>query len=424
VNTDKKALLDGAVLKNKASSKRGILERMFTFAFKGFVYPQIWEDPEVDLPALKLDTSTRIMTIASGGCNVMNYLTENPAAVKAIDLNPAHVALTRLKLAAVKHLPDYESFFLFFGHANTKQNIQNYETYIRPNLDETSRAYWDKWSPIHGRRINYFTKNIYQFGLLGRFISMVHLAARIYGKDPAEILTAKTMEEQEDIFNRTLGPLFDKKAIKFLCNMPVSLYGLGIPPSQFDELFKSADGDMATLLKARLHRLACEFPIQDNYFAWQAFGRGYDIENKQAIPRYLSEANYQKLKTNADNVEVFNTTITAFLESQPQQSLDCYVFLDAQDWMNEKQLESLWREVLRTAAPSARIIFRTAGEDSPLTKKLPADILNKFKYDPSQSAPAVAKDRSSIYGGFHIYTLDDEVGAGASTQKTKKAKAA
>ena len=84
----------------------------------------------------------------------------------------------------------------------------------------------------------------------------------------------------------------------------------------------------------------------------------------------------------------------------------------------------MYKRQLRTAAPSARIIFRTAGEDSPLTKKLPADILNKFKYDPSQSAPAVAKDRSSIYGGFHIYTLDDEVGAGASTQKTKKAKAA
>src|SRR5690606_15104262 len=123
--------------------------------FRGFVYPQIWEDPEVDLDALKIDKDSRIMTIASGGCNVMNYLTESPAKIKAIDLNPAHVALTRLKLTALKHLPDYESFFLFFGHAKDKRNIENYDKYIAPNLDSFSRNYWDGWSFPHGRRINY-----------------------------------------------------------------------------------------------------------------------------------------------------------------------------------------------------------------------------------------------------------------------------
>ena len=109
-----KQLLKSAVHDHKLISKEGFLERLFTLSFRGFVYPQIWEDPEVDLEALKLTKDSRIMTIASGGCNVMNYLTESPEKVKAIDLNPAHVALTRLKVAAIKHLPDYESFFKFY----------------------------------------------------------------------------------------------------------------------------------------------------------------------------------------------------------------------------------------------------------------------------------------------------------------------
>ncbi len=78
-------LLKTAVHEHKAISKRGFLERLFTMSFRGFVYPQIWEDPEVDLEALKLDKTSRIMTIASGGCNVMNYLTESPEKVKVID---------------------------------------------------------------------------------------------------------------------------------------------------------------------------------------------------------------------------------------------------------------------------------------------------------------------------------------------------
>jgi S-adenosylmethionine-diacylglycerol 3-amino-3-carboxypropyl transferase len=400
-------LLKNAVHDHNALTPRGILERLFTLSFRGFVYPQIWEDPEVDIEALKIDKKTRIMTIASGGCNVMNYLTETPERVMAIDLNPAHVALARLKIAAIKHLPDYESFFLFFGHADDKRNIENYDRYIAPHLDTFTKKYWDGWSPFRGRRINYFTKNLYQFGLLGRFISAVHVLAKIYGQDPREIVNAKTREEQAEIFDRTLGPVFDKKFVKWLCNMPPALYGLGIPPAQFDELSIAAHGDMAGLLKSRLRRLAVDFPIEENYFAWQAFGRGYDRAYKKAIPRYLSEANYKRLKDNADKVEVHHTTITGFVQSQPVNSLDCYVFLDAQDWMNAAQLNILWKEVVRTARPGARVIFRTAGDESPLTKALSSHILSRFDYDPAASAEAVKKDRSSIYGGFHVYTLKD-----------------
>ncbi len=420
--SEKDRLLAKAVHEHKATSKRGFLERMFTFLFRGFVYPQIWEDPEVDLDALKLTKDSRIMTIASGGCNVMNYLSEQPNRIKAIDLNPAHVALLRLKVAAIKHLPDYESFFSFFGHANNKRNIENYYKYIAPNLDSFSRKHWEGWSLFDGKRINYFSKNIYKFGLLGRTIAAVHFLAKIYGHDPSEILQAKNMEEQKEIFDRTLAPLFDKKFIRFLCNMPPALYGLGIPPSQFDDL--KGDKEMADVLKERLERLACGFPIETNYFAWQAFGKGYDVKAKQAVPRYLSEAHYNKIKAAADNVEVHHTSITEFLQSQPVNSFDCYIFLDAQDWMNSKQLNELWTEVTRTAQDGARIIFRTAGEDSPLTMKVSKAILKHFDYDPSISPAAVEKDRSSIYGGFHVYTRRSAAATKPAKKKTAKKKAA
>ena len=400
-----KALLKKAVHENKATSKRGLQERMFTMAFSGFVYPQIWEDPEVDIPAMKIDNTSHIMTICSGGCNMMNYLTESPASVTAVDLNPAHVALGRLKISALKHLPDYEHFFLFFGCADDEKNVENYDRYIAPHLDRFTRDYWEKKSLPHGRRINMFKKNIYRYGLLGKFIGMVHFIAKIYGQDPRDILKARSTEEQREIFDRTLGPLFDKKFVKVMCDKPESLYGLGIPPSQFDALNNSSGGDMAQLLKARLERMACGFPIEDNYFAWQAFNRGYDRENRRAVPRYLKEENYEKLKETVDHAQVVHSTITDYLNAQDEKSLDCFVFLDAQDWMNDAQLNDLWRGVLRAANDRARVIFRTAGHDSPLTNALDEKILSPWDYDESLAAPRNAQDRSSIYGGFHTYTL-------------------
>ncbi len=393
---------------NKVTSKRGMQERMFTAVFSGFVYPQIWEDPEVDIPAMKINEDTHIMSICSGGCNMMNYLTESPASVTAVDLNPHHVALGRLKIAALKHLPDYESFFLFFGCADDAKNIENYDKYIAPHLDNYTRSYWEKRVVPHGRRINMFKKNIYRFGLLGKFIGTVHMVAKMYGQDPRDIVKAKTMEEQRAVFERTLAPLFDKKFVKMMCSKPESLYGLGIPPAQFDDLNDSAQGDMASLLKARLERMACQFPIKDNYFAWQAFNRGYDRENKVAVPRYLKPENYETLKANIHKANVVHSTITEYLDSNEGRGVDAYVFLDAQDWMNEEQLNELWSAVLRSANKDARILFRTAGEESPLTEAVDQKTLDQFHYDPSQAAPDNERDRSSIYGGFHTYTFKDE----------------
>jgi S-adenosylmethionine-diacylglycerol 3-amino-3-carboxypropyl transferase len=98
-------LLQRAAHQRAATTKRGALERLFTLMFKGFVYNQIWEDPAVDLDALELKPHHRLITIASGGCNVLNYLAAGPERIIAIDLNPNHVALTKLKLQAYDHLP-------------------------------------------------------------------------------------------------------------------------------------------------------------------------------------------------------------------------------------------------------------------------------------------------------------------------------
>ncbi len=400
-------LLKEAAVNHKFVSKRGVLERLFTLMFQGFVYNQIWEDPDVDMAALRIRPSSRIITIASGGCNVVNYLAADPARVIAVDLNPNHIALTRLKLAALEYLPTYEDFFAFFGYANSKGNRHNFDTFLSDRLDETTRKYWEKWIPLHGRRINMFARNLYRYGLLGRFLGTLQTIARFHGKRLNEMLTARTPEEQRAIFERTIAPLFDTRFVRALSKLPVSFYALGIPPAQYDELNRASGGDPAGLIRRRIEKLACDFPITENYFAWQAFGRRYDTEDRGAVPAYLQEATYKIVRERTNRVETHLASMTDFLAGQPEKSLDHYVLLDAQDWMNEEQITALWRQITRTAAPGARVIFRTAGPDSPLDKKLPSDVLAHWQYEAEDAAAYFEKDRSSIYGGFHIYGLKD-----------------
>ncbi|CAK9074732.1 S-adenosylmethionine-diacylglycerol 3-amino-3-carboxypropyl transferase, partial [Durusdinium trenchii] len=164
----------------------------------GLVYPQIWEDPDVDMRALRLTPESRMVTIASGGCNVMSYLTANPAEITAVDLNRAHVALGRLKLAAAKHFPNYETFYRFFGEADEKANVAAYERFLKANLDPETIHYWEgrdlaNWGR---KRITLFSRDLYHHGLLGYCIGAGHLVARLYGIDPKHMVRAKSLEEQ------------------------------------------------------------------------------------------------------------------------------------------------------------------------------------------------------------------------------------
>lgn len=396
-------LLERAAHQRPANTKRGALERLFTLMFQGFVYNQIWEDPDVDLAALDLKAHHRLLTIASGGCNVLNYLAADPGRIIAVDLNPNHIALTRLKLCALENLPDYETFFRFFGKANDKANRAAYDTYLADKLDAETRRHWEKHILITGRRINMFARNLYRYGLLGRFIGVLHAVAKLHGKHLDGMLEAKTPAEQRAAFERLIVPLFNNPSIQLLAKSPVSLYALGIPPAQYDELVGPGGNVMATL-RERVERLACDFPIHENYFAWQAFGRGYDVAHRAAVPAYLRAETYDAIKSRTGKVDVHHAMLTDFLKSQNARSLHRYILLDSQDWMSPEQCSALWAEIDRTGDDKdARVIFRTAGSDSPLPKKLTPELLAPWQYLEEESKAFHAQDRSSIYGGFHVY---------------------
>ena len=389
--------------RNVRLSREGAMERLFTLAFRGLVYAQIWEDPVVDMDALSIRPSDHIVAIASGGCNVMSYLAAAPEKITAVDLNGAHIALLRLKLEAARALPGQRAFFRFFGEADRRDNLEMYESHIRPGLDAASRRYWERRGVTGRRRIGGFATGFYRNGLLGNFIGAAHLLARLHGRDPGRILSATSRAEQRRLFEDHYAPIFDSRLMRWLISKPASLYGLGIPPAQYRAL--AGDGGIVAVLKARLETLCCDFDIADNYFAWQAFGRRYDRNGNPSLPPYLQARNFAAVRSRAARVDARHESMTRFLRASPPASADCYVLLDAQDWMNDDDLTALWEEITRTARPGARVIFRTAAAERLLPGRLPERILSRWTWEEARSRMLGARDRSSIYGAFHFYTL-------------------
>ncbi len=234
-----------------------------------------------------------------------------------------------------------------------------------------------------------------------------HVMARLHGRDPRRMLAATSLAEQRAIFETELRPLFSSGLVRWLVKNPASLYGLGIPPAQYRALLSAAPdgGGMEAVLVARLERLACDFPLERNYFAWQAFGRRYQPGGAGAVPPYLAAANFAAVQARAGRVEVRHENFIDHLAGLPDASRDAYVLLDAQDWMTDELLNRLWGEITRTARSGARVIFRTAAEESLLPGRVAPETLAHWRYDAGRCRAWTARDRSSIYGGFHLYTL-------------------
>ncbi|MEO1602829.1 MAG: DUF3419 family protein [Pseudomonadota bacterium] len=390
---------------NQASplTRQGLLERLFTKAFSGLVYPQIWEDPEVDLEGLALAPGARVLTISSGGCNALSYLAADPASVIAVDLNPHHIHLARLKQAALLHCPNHQTYFRLIGLANDRSNSALYRRHLRDRLPQETRAYWDGRDGLMRRRISRLGRGLYREGLLGRFIRLSHLAGRVLGLKLEPLLEMRDTDEQRAYFETSIAPVFDHWLVRRVTKMKASLFGLGIPPAQYDKLALEGGGDMAVVLRRRLEKLVCDFPVTENYFAWQAFGRRYAPGDGGPLPLYLQARNFEAFKSRAERVEFAIDSLTDRLAAEAPGSLDAVVLLDAQDWMSDAQLNALWQAICRATRADARVLFRTADLESLLPGRLDPTVLGQWHYEAERSTALTAKDRSAVYGGVHLY---------------------
>ncbi len=395
-------LIADAVRNSRSRTESTAWDKLFALWFQRLVYTQIWEDPEADLAALQLPVGATIVTISSGGCNALSYLKAQPAQIFAVDLNDAHLALLKLKLTALRVLPDYAEFWRMFGEGDSEANAALYRDRLRPLLDADARQFWDSRNLLGRPRYGYFTDGFYRHGMLGRFIGFAHLLAKAARIDLDVLLTAPAHAPQRQEALSRLDRLFHSRLAKLLTQTPALLFSLGIPPQQRELL--GGDQPLNEVLHQRLLRLINGYPNDSNYFAWQALRRSYAGPGDQCLPPYLQRSLYPRMRDGAGLVIPVHANLRRFLESLPAGQIDAVVLLDSQDWMAPDEIRALWSAIDRTGSADVRVIFRTAGADSPLEGPELAPLREVWRRDAERSTIGFERDRSGIYGGFHCYS--------------------
>ena len=393
-------LIAEAVFNQRGTDETSIWDRVFAIWFRRLVYAQIWEDPEADLAALELPAHARVVTISSAGCNALSYLTAMPQQIYAVDLNEVHLALLNLKIAGLRAFTDYDTYWRFFGAANLPENAALYRSTLRPLLDAATRDYWDARDLTGRPHYRYFCDGFHRHGTLGRFIGFGHVLARLFGIDLQALLRGKDDPARKQALAR-IDTMFASRLARLLAKSPALLFSLGIPPRQ--RALLTADGPLDEVLRARVLRLVDHFPAEENYFAWQALQRRYAGPGNRCLPPYLQQRHYDRIRAQAQSITPVHANVRALLEALPTRHVDAVILLDSQDWMAPQEIQALWNAIDRCGTRDVRVIFRTAGEASPLEDEALAPLACTWQRDAERSARGFAHDRSGIYGGFHLY---------------------
>jgi len=263
------------------------------------------------------------------------------------------------------------------------------------------RAYWDKRNVIGRPRHAYFTDGFYRHGMLGRFIGLAHLLAKIFRIDLEVLLNGRIDAPERIAALDRLNRLFHSPLARLITATPALLFSLGIPPQQ--RVLLGAGAPLNEVLLERLLRLINGHPNDTNYFAWQALHRSYPGPGDRCLPPYLQAGQFERMRSGAGLIIPVHANLRAFLEDLPAREVDAVVLLDSQDWMAADEIRALWNAIDRTGSDNVRVIFRTAGKESPLECAELAPLREIWRRDEARSDIGFARDRSGIYGGFHCY---------------------
>lgn len=348
-----------------------------------FIYSMTWEDPEEDRKHFQMGPEDVVLSLTSGGCNLLDMLLDGPRQVVGVDLNPAQNHLVELKQVGIRHL-EYEDFWQLFGEG-VHPNIE--DLFIRrlsPFLSQEARQFWAK-------RLHYFQRGLYLYGAMGWNVYFMKMLAKLgMGKDLEALVNCDTIEEQVHLWNTrirgTLGTLAK------LCDNPMWLWLFnGVPQNQM-KLITDETTIPEYFLRVFDGAIHNSLLKTDNYFYQVCITGKY---TKACCPRYLKEEHFNRLKNErlVDRLVLRTDTFQNVLRDGRYSKV---ILMDHMDWLTEPVVTEFAKHLTKHVVGGGQLIWRSAG-----TKPWYAKHIEKAGFEVKKISDSSSyMDRVNMYASF------------------------
>jgi S-adenosylmethionine-diacylglycerol 3-amino-3-carboxypropyl transferase len=375
------------------------------------VYNTCWEDPALDIAAMRLDAASDVLLITSAGCNALDYALEAPAKVNAVDVNFRQNALLELKQAAIREL-DHTRFFALFGDGGHPDFPRWYAASLRVQLSPAARTWWDSHTHFLARPST--EASFYHHGTTGVFGRMMVRYFRAAGVHDAikRLFAAGSLTEQAHIYEHEIRARLWRPALKRLLGGDTVLSLLGVPLAQRLHIERTTGRSVSDFVESVVASVLTEVPARDNYF-WRLYLDGR--YTRDCCPRYLQPAHFARLQAGlVDRIRTHTCDVTDFLRGY-RGTPSHLVLLDHMDWLARERPEALraeWQAIIEHARTDATLLWRSGGAQVDYVDPLQVSwrgrtrrVGDLLSYDHEQACASHTRDRVRTYGSFYIARL-------------------
>lgn len=351
-------------------------------------YSQCWEDPEVLTKALNIKANDIVLSVTSGGDNTLALLLCNPKRIVAIDSNPAQNHLLELKLAATNGL-NYNEYLSFLGATDSCSRHQSF-TKIRRYLTNEANDWWstnDKLIEIgiiNGGRFERFLNLFRKY-----FLPLVHSTETI-----TKFLSVSSLKLQRKFYKNH----WNIKKWRMYFRLATSSYVLKYLARQRG-MFKYTE--MKIFSDKYLNRLESNIyniPITSNNYLHYCLTGNFG----KALPIYLKRMSYETLKENKTNkLSIVTNDLLDHLMSISSNSYSKYNLSDVFEALSNREIDKLWKEIIRTSKKDAIIVYW----DNLLPRPVPSKFSDMVKAEKNLQRKLTQQDRVFFYGGLHVYKV-------------------
>jgi S-adenosylmethionine-diacylglycerol 3-amino-3-carboxypropyl transferase len=368
-------------------------DRTFAHVFSNIsVYSLLYEDSEVDERFLEIDGDSTILGISGAGCRIAGHVSQHPKSIDAVDINRHHLALTALKVSAVRHVREPEALHTVFGDVPGRDPRPYIGRAIDP-LPGWIRAYWRS-------RASSLRHGLLGRGLTAQLLGWLRFLA---GIDEAMFrrLIAKPVGERLEMLNGLFEPLLRRKDVSTLLRSPICLLALGVNYAQRDRMLSAEKMDLINFLMQHIRRVGAT-DLARNWFGWFAFTGRFNAEDEEALPPYLRQDRHARSLDAPTKVHYHHRNVFNVLDDGAPGTWSHFVLCDALDWMAEPVQHRLLTSILRTSREGGVLQYRSV-EPHSIVQRLGLE--RHFQRMEAVSNEATVLDRTCQYRSVNLYRI-------------------
>mgnify|MGYP001559788449 CR=1 FL=1 len=353
-------------------------------------YSLCWEDPLILSEALKISEEDNVLSIISGGENILSLLLKNPKKVVGIDIKMEQIYLAKLKISCIENL-EFEEFVKFLGIKYSNNRLEIFNN-IKKYLQKEEVEYWE--NNLDSIRIG-----IVHCGKFERYLAKFRkyfLPLIISKRRINEFLLLDSLDKQER-FYRTYWNNW-----RFRLLFRIFFSKKGLESGRDKQYFRySSQNKVSDYYLERVKHSLTEIPIRTNFFMH------YILTGTIPVPfenhPYLDKDNFNKLKGILKNkkIEFVNLDIYEFLKNSKEKSFSKFNLSDIFEAKTQEEYEDLLKEIIRVSRKNSIVCYWNN-----LANRSDHCFINNLIKDKDMSEDLYNKDRVHFYSRFIIENVN------------------